>query len=192
MLSPEAEFPGERMWEQIAQKNRQQQQDVDADGRDSERSELFSAPCSPTSPEFPGQKAWERVALLRWMTDGGIDSANFGALRSLGVKRVEDLAFTDKETVVRTLGLTPTKETAFLDRLPRSPVHDEPTGSGRRMRDASWYVGSPCGADGREKAPTRTSCCCRPPWPATSSSWASCSLLLEWTQTSAARTRPLR
>ena len=43
MLSPEAEFPGERMWEQIAQKNRQQQQDVDADGRDSERSELFSA-----------------------------------------------------------------------------------------------------------------------------------------------------
>ena len=82
MLSPEAEFPGERMWEQIAQKNRQQQQDVDADGRDSERSELFSAPCSPTSPEFPGQKAWERVALLRWMTDGGIDSANFGALRS--------------------------------------------------------------------------------------------------------------
>jgi hypothetical protein len=161
MLSPEAEFPGERMWEQIAQKNRQQQQDVDADGRDSERSELFSAPCSPTSPEFPGQKAWERVALLRWMTDGGIDSANFGALRSLGVKRVEDLAFTDKETVVRTLGLTPTKETAFLDRLPRSPVHDEPTGSGRRMRDASWYVGSPCGADGREPgctalmAPTR-------------------------------------
>ena len=118
MLSPGTEFPGEREWEQVAQKHYV----PETDGENFEGSQLFSAPCSPEV--FPGQRGWERVALLHWLGDAGIDS-NLGNLRSVGVRRVEDLASADKESVVRSLGLTPTKETAFLDRLPSSPAEGE-------------------------------------------------------------------
>ena len=137
MLSPGTEFPGEREWEQVAQKHYV----PETAGENFEGSQLFSAPCSPEV--FPGQRGWERVALLHWLGDAGIDS-NLGNLRSVGVRRVEDLASADKESVVRSLGLTPTKETAFLDRLPSSPAEGERR---ERVPEPSWHAGSPCGAD---------------------------------------------
>lgn len=137
MLSPGADFPGEREWEQVAQKHYVPV----VDEANLESSQLFSAPCSPEV--FPGQRGWERVALVRWLGDAGIDS-NLGSLRSVGVRRVEDLVSADKESVVRTLGLSPTKEIAFLDRLPSSPVESERKARGP---ERSWFVGSPCGAD---------------------------------------------
>ena len=150
MMSPGADFPGEREWERIAQRHyvkRERERErapgrEDDDAENLESSGLFSAPCSPDV--FPGQRGWERVALLRWLGDAGIDS-NLGCLRSVGVRRLEDLASADKESVVRTLGLTPTKETAFRDRLPRSPV--DRAGEEGRVSGPCWLAGSPCGAD---------------------------------------------
>ena len=148
MMSPGADFPGEREWERIAQRHyvkRDRERESgreDDDAEDLESSGLFSAPCSPEV--FPGQRGWERVALLRWLGDAGIES-NLGSLRSVGVRRLEDLASADKDNVVRTLGLTPTKETAFRDRLPSSPT--ERAGEEERVSAPSWLAGSPCGAD---------------------------------------------
>lgn len=135
------EFDDEREWCSVARRVAAKSRGSPASDSERRGSALFLAPSSPDD-DFPGQKAWERVALLQWMRDGGIES-HIGSLRHVGIKRVEDLRHGDPDTIVRTLGLTPTKADLFLARTAAAPatVVDE-------AADAGWLVGSPCGASG--------------------------------------------